>query len=237
MAPMNQEHGKFDTGPGNTIARIDKGSSHFEIIVDLEDALKVKNGESDYLIVEGDSIFTNVKRGDRASTAELETAFGTTDVDSIGKDIVKKGEVLVDQAHRGEEQEKKIRQVVDFLSRNAIDPQSGRAISSERIKSALDDAHINVKNTPIENQIKDIVDKLSTIMPIKIETKKIKATIPALQTGKAYGIISQYKEKENWLADGSLEVVLSIPAGILMDFYDKLNSATHGSALTEEIKE
>ena len=36
--------------------------------------------------------------------------------------------------------------------------------------------------------------------------------------------------------DGSLEVVVNIPAGITLDFYDKLNSVTHGSALTEELK-
>ena len=37
--------------------------------------------------------------------------------------------------------------------------------------------------------------------------------------------------------DGSLEVVVSVPAGMVMDFYDKLNSATHGATVTEEIKE
>ena len=57
-----------------------------------------------------------------------------------------------------------------------------------------------------------------------------------MHTGKAYGVISQYKETENWKDTGDLEVVVSVPAGILMDFYDKLNSVTHGSALTEEMK-
>ena len=52
-----------------------------------------------------------------------------------------------------------------------------------------------------------------------------------------YGLVAQYKEKENWLNDGSLEVIVNVPAGIVIDFYDKLNSITHGSALTEEIKE
>jgi len=80
------------------------------------------------------------------------------------------------------------------------------------------------------------MDKLSVVIPIKIETKRIKITIPAIQTGKAYGLVTQYKEKENWLNDGSLEVVVNIPAGITLDFYDKLNSVTHGSALTEELK-
>ena len=71
---------------------------------------------------------------------------------------------------------------------------------------------------------------------IKISTKKVKITIPAEHTGKAYGVINQYKENENWLDDGSLEVFVDVPSGAIMNFYDKLNNVTHGSALTEEIK-
>jgi ribosome maturation protein Sdo1 len=39
------------------------------------------------------------------------------------------------------------------------------------------------------------------------------------------------------LNDGSLEVIVEVPSGMIMDFYDKLNGVTHGSAITEEIKE
>ena len=38
----NQEHAKFDAGKGNTVARIKKGSHSVEIIVNMEDAVKVK---------------------------------------------------------------------------------------------------------------------------------------------------------------------------------------------------
>ena len=67
--------------------------------------------------------------------------------------------------------------------------------------------------------------------------KSVKITIPAMHTGKAYGVVAQYKKEESWLDDGSLRVVVSVPSGIVMDFYDKLNSITHGSALTEEVNE
>jgi ribosome maturation protein Sdo1 len=50
-------------------------------------------------------------------------------------------------------------------------------------------------------------------------------------------LIQEYKEKEDWMSNGNLEVVLNIPVGMLMEFYDKLNSITHGSALTSEIRE
>ena len=79
--------------------------------------------------------------------------------------------------------------------------------------------------------------KLKEILPIKIETKKIKLTIPAKYTGQVYGMLHEYKEKEEWLSNGNLQAVLNIPAGLLMDFYDKINSATHGAIQSEELKE
>jgi len=43
------------------------------------------------------------------------------------------------------------------------------------------------------------------------------------------------REAEN--SSKSLEAVLNIPLGMQSDFYDKLNSITHGSAITSEMKE
>ena len=222
----------------NTIARYKQGKKHFEIIVDLDKALDFKKGtnsSTDFL--EADKVFTDSKKGMIAPESELSEVFGTNDVNSIAEKIVKKGEVLVTQEHRDEEKEKRIKQVIDFLARNSFDPQTKRPHSPERIKSAIEEANINIKNTPIESQMKDIISELNRIIPIKIETRKVKLIIPASYTGKVYGLINQYKESENWLADGTAEVIVSVPSGILIDFYDKLNSITHGSVLTEEIKE
>ena len=210
---------------------------NFEIIVDMDDALKFKKGETDNIEAEGDWIFSDSKRGDKAASDDLKKAFGTEDVNEIAKKIVKDGEVLVTQEYRDEEHEKKVKQIVDFLAMNSINPQTNNPHTPERIRSAISEAHINVKSLPIENQIKEIVEALSRILPIKIETKKVKITIPAIQTGKAYGVVNQYKENEEWLGNGDLEIVVNVPAGIIIDFYHKLNSVTHGSALTEEIKD
>lgn len=220
-----------------TLARIKQAGKHFEIIVDLDEALKFKKGEISSIEIQGDRIFSDSKKGFVASANDLKEAFGTTETSEIAEKIIKNGEVLITQEHRDEEKEKRIKQAVDFLTNNAINPQTGNPHTAQRIESALQEAHINIKNVPIENQIKEIIEGLGKVLPIKIETKKVKITIPAMHTGKAYGAITQYKEKENWLNDGSLEVIVNVPAGVIMDFYDKLNSVTHGSALTEEIKE
>ena len=220
-----------------TTARIKKGGKHFEILVDLERAIEFKKGNGSNDFLEADIIFTDAKKGDKAPSNDLNELFGTNDVSEIAEKIVKEGEILLTQEHRDAEQEKKFKQVVDFLSTNAVDSQTGNPHTAERIKSALEQAHVNVKDIPIEKQINEIVEKINAILPFKIEKKKIKIIIPAIHTGKIYGLINQYKEKEEWLDNGDLQVITAIPSGIIMDFYDKLNSITHGSALTEEIKE
>ncbi len=220
-----------------TTARIKKAGKHFEILVDLEDALKFKKGESSYIEIEGDRIFRDIKKGEIVASSELMEAFKTEDVSEIAKKIIKEGEIQLTQEFRDEERDKKIKKVVDFLATNAVDPKTGRPHTPERIKLALEQSHVNIKNVPIEQQIKDILLEIGKIIPIKLETKRIKIVVPALHTGKVYGLLSQYQEREKWLDDGSLESVLAIPAGMIMDFYDKLNAMTHGSVLSEEIKE
>ncbi|MEK6830275.1 MAG: hypothetical protein AABY15_09230, partial [Nanoarchaeota archaeon] len=132
--------------------------------------------------------------------------------------------------------DKKMKQAVDLIAKSCTD-QNGRPYASEKIKSALEQAHVNIKNVPIENQIKDIMMELSKIIPIKMETKTFEVTIPAVYTGNAYGIVSPYKVEEKWLNNGDLNVIVSCSGAVIMSFFDRLNSVTHGSAITKEVKE
>ena len=97
----------------NTTARITREGKHFEVLVDMDDALKFRKGEGT-ISPETDKIFTNLKNGDVASQDDLKTNFGTTDIQEITEKIVKSGDVLVTQEQRSAEQEAKYKQVVDF---------------------------------------------------------------------------------------------------------------------------
>ncbi len=222
----------------NTTARIKKFGKNFEIIVDLDKALKFKKGDSSETnFLETDTIFTDSKKGFKSKDKDLEDSFGTIDVNVIAQKIVKEGEILVTQEHRDREKDEKIKQVIDFLSKYTSDPTTGNPHTITRIENALKEANITIKNMPIENQIKDIIASLSQIIPIKMENKRLKITVPATYTGPSYNILKPHVQKETWLNNGDLQVIAEIPLGLQSSFYDKLNSITHGSAITEEIKE
>lgn len=219
-----------------TTARIRRGKNNFEILVDLDEALKVRKGEGDVTrAVLTNDIFYDLKKGEHAAKDILEIEFGSSDFYEICKKIITNGEVVLPSDYLKKEAEQKYKQVVDFLAKNAVSPQ-GIPYTPERIMNALKEAKIVVKNKPIESQIGEIIEHLQKILPIKIEMRKIKITIPSIHVGKAYGVISEFKEEEEWLSNGDLVVKLSVPAGLLLDFYDKLNKATHGACLSEELK-
>jgi len=222
----------------NTTARVTRNGKHFEILVDLEEAMKFKKDQSSSSIgqiVQTNAIFHNLKSGEHASLEELEKAFGTSEHDSVAKKIILGGDVVQTTESKRGEQEKKYKQVVDFLSKNAVSP-GGRPYTPDRIMKSLEEANVNIKNKPIDSQISEIMDQLSKVLPIKIEIKKIKLTIPAIHIGKAYGIVKEYTKSENWKSNGDLEVIIEMPQALIFDFYDKLNSTTHGSVISEEIK-
>ena len=219
-----------------TIARIKQDGKHFEILVDLDKAVNFKKTSKGNDFLEIEKVFTDSKKGLVPSVNDLKKAFGTDDIYEISQKIVKSGEIQLTQDYRDEEKEKKMKQIVDFISKNTLNPATKMPHTPERIKSALEQAHVNIKNAPIESQIQEIIQEISKILPISLETKKVKITIPSIHTGKIYGLVAQYKEDESWLSNGDLEMILSIPAGMVMDFYDELNSATHGAVLTEEVK-
>ncbi|MBS3065809.1 ribosome assembly factor SBDS [Candidatus Pacearchaeota archaeon] len=218
-------------------ARAKVKGKHFEIEVDLDEALKVKSGKGDITkALEFPRIFTDMKKGNVAKESDLVECFGTKEPYEIAKKIIISGEIQKTQEFRDSEKDAKIKRVIDILLKNAVD-QNGRPYTEERIKRAVEEAHYSFDSRAPEQQLNDVVSKLQTIIPIKIETKRIKLTIPAQYTGQIYGLLKDYKESEEWLANGSLQAVLNIPAGMQLDFYDKLNSITHGAVQSEDLPE
>lgn len=221
------------------IARIRVGSKHFEILVEAEEALKFKKtGEGNVSnFLDADIIFTDSKKGLKAGASDLEEAFGTSDVNEVAAQIIKRGEVQIPQDVRDAQRGERFKQVVDFLVKNSTNAQTSNPFTPERIERALDEIGVNIQNKPIDSQIKNIVSELGKVIPIKIETKRLKITIPAQYTGQAYSVVNTYKESEEWKNSGDLDVIVNVPSGLQMEFYDKLNAATHGSAISEEVEQ
>ncbi len=218
-------------------ARIKIKNQHYEILVDLDEALKVKSGKGNITqALVTPNIFSDLKKGLHSAKASLIDAFGTEDAYQVAQKIIVSGEVQKTQEYRDAERDLKIKQVINLLLKNSVD-QNGRPYTEERLRRALDEAHVHIDNRPPEQQLTGAIEKLQVILPIRLETKKIRLVIPARFTGQVYGLLKDFKESEEWLANGNLQSVINIPAGMQLDFYDKLNAVAHGAIQSEEIKE
>lgn len=226
------------------VARIKAKGKNFEIIVDCDKALALKKQGKfvpgalrDVLAI--DLVYSDYKKGLRVSSNDLKDAFGSDNIYDVAAKILNDGEILLPQEYREKAREQKLKQVVDFFVRNAIDPRTGAPFTPDRIMSALKEVGARIDETRgADEQAMLIIKDLEKILPIKIAIKRVKIIVPPAYVGHVYGLLKNLtKEKEDWLNDGSLSCVVSLPAGMQLEFYDRLNNATHGAAITEEIKE
>jgi ribosome maturation protein SDO1 len=224
------------------VAKYSSGDKNFEILVEPEAAWRIRKGESLDLenVIAARDIYTDSKKGERASDGDLNKVFGTNDFARIVVKIIRDGELQLttDQKRRMQEQRRK--QLIDLIARSAVDPRTHIPHPPLRIERALDEARIHVDPfKSAEEQMDAAIKALRPIIPIKMETVRIAVKIPAEHAPRSYGAMREYKLiKEEWASNGALILLIEIPAGMQGTFLDRLNKLTSGdneTKITERI--
>ena len=217
-----------------TIARLTKDNEHFEILVKPEKALDYRNGKIAGIteVLAAETIFADANKGTRVPETDLKKNFGSTDPLKIADIILKKGQLQLTTEQRRKMVEDKRKQVIDYISRQAVDPKTNLPHPPMRIENAM--AQIRYPIDPyksIEEQARDIIKLLRPILPLKVEQLSIGVHIPAQHAQRAYGSIKAYGAitREEWRSDGSWYGVLEMPAGSYASFLNKLGEITKGS--------
>ncbi|MDD5502952.1 MAG: ribosome assembly factor SBDS [Candidatus Thermoplasmatota archaeon] len=223
------------------IARLEKDGHKFEVLVDPEIAQKIKNGEN--IEISGalaiDNIFKDSKKGDTAAEENIKKVFGTVDVLAVAKHIIQHGEIQLTTDQRHKMTEAKRKQIVTAIARNAINPQTKAPHPPARIEAAMLEARVHVDPfKPVDAQIKDVLEALRALLPIRFENIKLGVKIPAQFAPKAYGIVKSFGNllREEWMDDGSWMGSIEMPAGMQTEFYDKINAMTKGNVETKILK-
>jgi ribosome maturation protein SDO1 len=225
-------------------ARLESHGERFEVLIDPDAALAIKRGEFEgdlEDVIAAEDVFEDASRGDRPAEEDLETVFGTTDPMEIIPEVVRRGEIQITAEQRREMQEQKRRQLIDQITRNAVNPQMDDAPHPpERIERALEEAGFKIDPMePVETQVDDALDALRPVIPIRFEEVTIAAQLPAEYAGKGQARVREFGtlEREEWQNDGSWVGVLTFPAGMQNDFYELVNEVTSGEAETRVIKD
>ncbi len=223
------------------IARLHKGTDHFEVLVDPHEAEHILDGKIENILsaLAIDAVFSDSKKGTHAPIETLQKHFKTTDISIIAKEIIQKGEIQLTTEQRREMQEKKKKRIVELIMKNAMDPKTKTPHPRTRIELAMDEVKVHIDPfKSVNQQMKTIIEQLRPILPISMEQARISVKIPPEHVGKAYGAVRSFGtlEREEWQSDGTWIGVVKLPAGMQTDFYDRLNTLTKGNVETRILK-
>lgn len=218
-----------------TTARLTIGSDKFEILVKPDPALNYKLGKQGELssVLIAEEIYSDASKGDRASSEKLLKHFKTTDSNEIAKQILITGDLSLTTDQRRRMIEQKRKQIVEYINKTFVDPKTRSPHPVTRIDSAIEEARITIDPfRRSEDQVKNVVDAIRKILPLKSETIELVVIVPASYSAQSYSVLRSMAESksEEWLSNGSLKAIVSINAGAKATFLDRLGAATKGSA-------
>ncbi|MFH1455649.1 MAG: ribosome assembly factor SBDS [archaeon] len=217
------------------IARYKHDGKEFEILVDCDKALELREGKEINIedVLATRDIYSDTRAAKHASENDIREVFETNDPLKVAEIIIKKGEIQLTAEHKRRLKDEKTKQIVYLIHKNAINPQTDTPHPPQRIENAMDEAKVKVDEfLPAEKQMQDVVKKISSILPIKIETREISIRVPAEFAGKAYAPLKQFGRylRDQWDNDGSLVLHIEIPAGLQEELTNTVNKLTQGQA-------
>lgn len=224
-----------------TLVRYSFEGEKFEIMVKPDPALDYKLGKKKDIsaVLVSEEIYTDSGKGTRPSEEKLLKAFKTSDQTEIAQIILQKGDLNLTTDQRRKMVEEKRKQIVTFIAKTFVDPKTHLPHPPLRIEQAMKDGRVSIEpHKNVEEQVKDIVEKLRSIIALKSETLTLEIVIPAQFASQSYSVLKSVGSlsKEEWQNNGSLKAILEIPAAARPNVIDRLGSITKGSASVEVVQ-
>ncbi|KZX12684.1 ribosome assembly factor SBDS [Methanobrevibacter filiformis] len=225
------------------IARLESHGEKFEVLVDPDLAAEFKNPENKDIAIEDvlavEEIFKDAKKGDKSSEEAMETVFQNIDILEVATEIVQRGTIQLTAKQKKEMQEEKRKLVVNKISRESINPQTGLPHPVKRIENAMDESKIHIDPfKSVDEQVKTVLKAIRVKIPIRFEKVKVAVHLPGNVAGTAFSSISRFGIilNEEWQQDGSWIAIVEIPGGLQDEFSAKMGELSGGKAETKAIK-
>jgi len=214
------------------IARLEKAGERFEVLVEPNLAQSLKKGENvDFNeLLASDTVFKDAAKGEEQSDSLILKVLGTSGLREVVTKIVRDGSVQLTTEQRKKMKEKKHREIIEYIARNAVNPQTNAPHPAQRIETAMSETGVSVDPLrSVQDQMPEILGALKKLLPISLEKMKLEVLIPAAYAAKSQGAVRQFELKqEKWLGNGDFVCMIEIPAGLKNEFLNKLNKASSG---------
>lgn len=199
----------------NMLVRLKRGKTTFEVLTNDGSVTKFREKELKNLqdvLVSGDDVFTDLKKGSKASKEQLVAAFETDNVKKVLEQIVLKGDVQVSAGERKDRLDAKRQEIVAHIHKNYVDPARGTQVPMTRVDLALQKLKPRIDaDQPADRQVAAMMAKLTVILPLRKGNASISGvvTVPSRHIGAAGGVVRKHGSvtEEAFGADGATYTV------------------------------
>lgn len=219
------------------VVRMKKGGKRFEIACYKNKAMGWRSGAEKDLdeVLQTNTVFVNVSKGQVAKKDDLSNAFGTDDLTEICRQILSKGELQVSDKERQSQLEQMFRDIATIVAEKCVNPETKRPYTVSLIERAMKDIHFSVKaNKSTKQQALEVIKQLKDSIQIQRAHMRLRLVLPA-KDGKRLKekLRTLIKAIENEEFDDQLEMVCLIDPGCFRDIDELIRCETKGKGTLE----
>ena len=200
------------------LARLEKGGSRYEILVDPELVDEWKKDHASVSLddlLATDEIWNDARSGDRPTTDALESVFGSTDLLICVEKILIDGNIQLTTVQRKNLIAEKRTKIIHQIATTATDPRTKLPHPKTRIELALDEIKFSIDPfLSLERQVQDAIKQLKPVIPLAFITVRLAFKVPGSDYGGVHRLLRESIKKEEWLSDGSWVCGVEAPGGM-----------------------
>ncbi|XP_076002701.1 ribosome maturation protein SBDS isoform X1 [Genypterus blacodes] len=217
--------------------RIKKAGKRFEIACYKNKVMSWRSGAEKDLdeVLQTNSVFVNVSKGQVAKKDDLTKAFGTDDLTEICKQILAKGELQVSDKERQSQLESMFRDIATVVAEKCVNPETKRPYTVNLIERGMKDIHYSVKaNKNTKQQALDVIRQLKETMEIQRAHMKLRLVLPAKEGKRLKEKLKPLLavvESEDFVEE--LEMVCLVDPGCFREIDELIRCETKGRGTLE----
>jgi ribosome maturation protein SDO1 len=166
-----------------SVVRLKKGGKRFEVACYKNKVLEWRSGVEKDLdnVLQTESIFINVSKGQLAKQDDLLNAFKTSDESLILQEILKNGQLQVGEKERDAVLSNLTRDIATIVSEKCINPSTKRPWPVSTIEQVMSEIHFSVSSKNAKSQALELIKSLQEKQIIPIARAQMRIKISCMQ--------------------------------------------------------
>ncbi|KAL1409077.1 hypothetical protein Q8F55_005901 [Vanrija albida] len=225
-----------------SIVKMKKGGKRFEIACYKNKVTEFRSGvETDLSeVLQIEQIFTNVPKGQVAKRDDWTKAFGSDDMNKVIEEILKKGELQVNNLERGAQLASLSREIATLVTEMTVDPATQRKHTVGMVEKAMGEIGFSTKaEKTAKAQALDLIRQLSqpgSVLPVQRVRMRVRITMPSKDAKRVKEkVLALVDETEEEDMDAEWEAIVKISPSAFRAIADLVNEESKGKGRVESM--